>query len=521
MAAQTFAAVSIGSAETEMRIYELSPRKGMRQIDCVNTRLGLGANAYLRGQLDSDLVEELCRVLREYRKIMQGYKVDDFVVCATSAIRELRSSLITCDYIEKQTGLKIQVLSNSEQRFLDYKSIACDNEFFSQMIASGAAIVDIGGNSMQISFFDKDRLITTQNIRMGKISTREVYERAARNRQHFEEIMRELMEHELNGFARLYQKERQIINLVVMDPDLQLLMSRTREMPGRYMDGARVPHIGREDFERMYETLAGMDAETAADRFDLTPDAAMLALQSLLYCRLLMDGTGASMLWLPDVSMCDGLCYDYGVEHKLLTQAHSFEDDIVAASRQIAKRYKSNQPHIKNIEEISLLIFDRMKKISGLEQRDRLLLRIATILHNCGKFISLTNVSECAYNIIMATEIIGLSHSERRIVANVVKFNTAEFEYYREMTAHDGISREEYLRVAKLTAILRLANALDRSHKQKCQDVSCVLRDGKLELSVRSQEDLTLERMTLEQRAPFFEEVFSVQPVLKQKKRIL
>ena len=42
----------------------------------------------------------------------------------------------------------------------------------------------------------------------------------------------------------------------------------------------------------------------------------------------------------------------------------------------------------------------------------------------------MANLGECSYSIIMATEIIGLSYEERQIVANVVKYNHLDFDYY-------------------------------------------------------------------------------------------
>jgi exopolyphosphatase/guanosine-5'-triphosphate,3'-diphosphate pyrophosphatase len=153
-----------------------------------------------------------------------------------------------------------------------------------------------------------------------------------------------------------------------------------------------------------------------------------------------------------------------------------------------------------------------------LGRRERLLLQISAILHNCGKFISLTDVADCAYNIVMATEIIGLSHAERQIVANVVRFNTAPFQYYDSLTMTSSVSREEYLVVAKLTAILRAANALDRSHRQRVREINVSIRDKELVLSTQSDEDLTLEKGTLEEEDSLFEEVFNLKPVLHQKR---
>lgn len=514
MAVKLFSAIVIGSTETEMKVFELSQGRGMREIDCISTRLNLGVDAYSIGKLDVEKVEELCLVLKEFKTTMAGYKVDAYRVCATSALREIRSSLITRDYIEKQTGLNIEILSNSEQRFLDFKSIASESSSFETIIQSGTAVVDIGGNSMQISVFDNDRLITTQNIRMGKVSTREQYLPMARNNAHFEKLVLELMEHELNGFGRLYQKDRQIKNMIVVDRQLQELLKKQQKAPNSLLT------ISKEEFAGYYQQIVCLNPDEITERFEVSADTAPLLVPSVIFCRCLLDKMGADTIWFPEMSLGDGICFEYAVKNKFIRTKHSFEEDIIAASRSIAKRYKSNQAHIKNMEEITLQIFDKMKKIHGLGQRERLLLQISVILHNCGKFISLTNVAECAYNIIMATDIIGLSLAERQIVANVVKFNTMDFSYYDKLALGSSISRKEYLVIAKLTAMVRVANALDRSHKQKFKNASIALRDGELIISVNSQEDLTLEKGTLEEKSEFFEEVFNVHPIIRQKKKM-
>ena len=130
------------------------------------------------------------------------------------------------------------------------------------------------------------------------------------------------------------------------------------------------------------------------------------------------------------------------------------------------------------------------------------------------------NIGESSYQIVMATEMIGLSHQEREIVANVVRFNHSKFIYYSGRNDVCGLDREAYLTVAKLTAILRLANGLDRSHKQKLKGLKASLKESQLILSADTTEDITLEKGFFEERSEFFQEVFSIEPVLKQKKEI-
>ncbi|MFR8336653.1 MAG: hypothetical protein ACLVAW_08210 [Eisenbergiella massiliensis] len=117
----------------------------------------------------------------------------------------------------------------------------------------------------------------------------------------------------------------------------------------------------------------------------------------------------------------------------------------------------------------------------------------------------------------MATEIIGLSHREREIVANVVKYNHQDFDYYEELGTTTTLDTQSYLTIAKLTAILRRQTAwiAATSRSSGFQDDP---EEDQLIITVNTAEDITLERGLFEAKASFFEEVFCLHPVIKQKK---
>lgn len=513
MAVKFFAAVAIGSAVTEMKIYQFNGRGEMKELEWICTRLNLGLDAYQDRRISREHIEELCQVLLDFKRIMQSYGITDYKIRATSAFRESRNMLIMRDYIEKQTGLKIGVLSNSEQRFLDYKSIASVTSEFATIIQNAAAIVDIGGNSMQISLFDKDKLITTQNVRVGSVATRDKLAPLVKNDAHYEKLIIEILNHELAGFGKLYQKDRQIKNLIVVGGELLNVLHQYEK------ENVRITSVTKEQFQGLYDSSIRANTEELAARYGLTTDQSSSMITSAIFCKCLIDNFGAETLWLPDYSLCDGIAYDFGVKNRYIKSYHNFDEDIVAAARSMSKRYKCSQAHVRNLEEIGLQVFDRMKKIHGMGKRERLLLQIAIILHNCGKYISLEDVSDCAFNIIKATEIIGLSQAEREMIAYIVKFNTSEFVFYDQLAVFTDLSAEEYMVVAKLTAILRIVNALDRTHQQKCKDVTVTLKEHELRITVASQADLSLEKGTFNDKVEFFEEVFNVHPVFKQKKQ--
>ena len=172
MAYTMFGAIDVGSYEVNLKIYELSARKGIRVVNHVRHRMELGKDTYATGSISIELVDELCEVLLDFKRSMREFGVDEYRACATSAVRETRNSLLLVDRIYLRTGIRLEILSNSEQRFIGYKSIASNEEKFQSIIEKGTAIVDVGGGSIQISLFDKDNLVTTQNIRLGTLRLR-------------------------------------------------------------------------------------------------------------------------------------------------------------------------------------------------------------------------------------------------------------------------------------------------------------------------------------------------------------
>ena len=106
------------------------------------------------------------------------------------------------------------------------------------------------------------------------------------------------------------------------------------------------------------------------------------------------DTGGEKHLGAGCASLCDGMAYEYAERNNLLPVSHDFEEDIIACAKSISKRYQGSKKRSETLEQIALRIFDSMKKVHGLSKRDRLLLQIATILHDCGKYISMVELGE-------------------------------------------------------------------------------------------------------------------------------
>ena len=208
--------------------------------------------------------------------------------------------------------------------------------------------------------------------------------------------------------------------------------------------------ITREEFMKRYEDTVGKSVDLLAQEMEIDPEYASLVVPTMVVCRNFIDIFNAESLWAPGVSLLDGIAYDFAEKKKFLKSVHNFENDILVTSKNIAKRYSSSKSHIQGTMNLCLNIFDSMKKVHGMGARERLLLQIAALLHDCGKYISMEKVSECSYQIIMSTDIIGLSFLERQMIACAVRFNNSAFVYYDELYSMGiAIDRESYIKVAK------------------------------------------------------------------------
>lgn len=521
MAIKLFAAIDVGSFELELGIYEISGKFGIREIDHLRHGLALGKDTYNDGKLSYGLVDEMCNVLKQFTEVMKSYRVEEYRAYASSALREARNNQIVLDQIQVRTGLRVRTINNSELRFMSYKAVAARDTEFQKTVQTGTAIIDVGFGSSQISLFDKDVLVSTQNMLLGVLRISEMASHWQISYREIPSVMEELVENELHTFKKMYLKDREVKNLIATGESIIYIAKRGLKDQG-------TDRFTAEQFRNFCQRLSMMSVNEIEDYYEIDHEYASVLIPSAILYRKVLEMTGAESVWIPGVRLCDGIAAEYAQDHHLVKLHHDFNGDILSSARNIAKRYKCHMPHTQEVERASAAIFNAMKKYHGLDNRACLLLQIAAILHPCGKFVSITRSTNSSYQIIMATEIIGLSHLEREIVANVVLYNIQEYAYNAvtlesDLSQYQGenMSRRDItILIAKLTAILRLANSMDRSHKQKLADFKAAVKNGQLVVTTGSQENIILEQASFENKADFFEEIFGIRPILKQRRGI-
>ena len=289
MAVTTFAAIDIGSYEISMKIFEFSKKIGFRELNDVRYRLEIGKGAYSRGRLEPEMVDDICVILKDFSNMMQEFGVSEYRACATSAFREIVNPVIVQEQIYQRTGIRIEILSNAEQHFLGYKSIAAIESGFKKAIQKGTAILDIGGGNLQISLFDKDALVLTQSIRMGSLRIRERLKELEKTTPHYDRLIEEFIRNDLISFQRLYLKDKEISNLILMGDFLTDTIFQDRS-------GENI--ITKEEFLKKYETIVNMSDHDLAESMELEPEYASLIVPNMVIIRNFIEIFQAEALWI-------------------------------------------------------------------------------------------------------------------------------------------------------------------------------------------------------------------------------
>lgn len=228
MAGKTFAAIDVGSNEISMKIYEITPKKGANAVDYVNCIIELGSDTYKDGKIGEESIYKVCEILNKFKKKMKEYRVEDYRAYASSAVREAENSVMVLERIKMSTDIDVTVLSNSEQRFMNYKAYAAsgiDEEMGSN---KNTALLDIGAGSLQISIFDKTNLIQTQNLPIGAVRIRDYLKKFGSDTVELENIMEEYVSNFIIEFRNLFINDKDIKSIIAIGDGITNLKKADR-----------------------------------------------------------------------------------------------------------------------------------------------------------------------------------------------------------------------------------------------------------------------------------------------------
>src|SRR5262245_55557714 len=269
----------------------------------------------------------------------------------------------------------------------------------------------------------------------------------------------------------------------------------------------------RDAFLALCDEIERYDEETLVQRFRLAPVDAESLVPALLVYRHLLLATAADAVTVPDVSLRAGLLVELAESGGERIGA-DFIVQVLASAATLGAKYRYDEPHARNVMHLATRLFDQLAHEHGLSEHDRLLLQVAALLHDIGMYVSLRGHHKHSLYLLQASEIFGLSRDDMQVVGNIARYHRRGLPQ-KAHPAYSSLSRDERVRVNKLAAFVRLANALDAEHLQKVHEVRIRDEDGGWILEVAGTGDMTMERLAATARSDMLSDVFGKRVIIR------
>lgn len=191
-------------------------------------------------------------------------------------------------------------------------------------------------------------------------------------------------------------------------------------------------------------------------------------------------------------------------------------EETYAACIALGRRCSFEEDHSRQDARLAVRLFDLTSELHQLDEEQRDLLYCAGLLHDIGYVEGYWGHHKTAYRLIMKARLPGLTESEKRIVANVARYHRGA----RPKRSHKGFTAlepDEREIVTILSAILRLADGLDRSHMDAVRELDAWLEGDRLVILVDCPLGCSSEIWAGEKKGRFFGEVFGVQVDVRQR----
>lgn len=494
MKTRAVAVIDVGSNTIRSLVVGVDRDGNRRVLDDEKevVRLASGLNA--RGRLSGRAMRRALVTLGRLAAIARERGARRFAVVGTSAIRVAANRHAFVDRVRAETGLQLRVVSESEEARLAFESAAHSFDLGDQP----CVVVDIGGGSTEIVRALGNHIQQDHSLRLGAVSLSEEVEFSDPvRRREYRRLRRTIRRRLKASRLRADPPPRVMIASGGTATSLAQIAMARRGLQGRPAHGFEMTQA------ELLHLLNALMRRTLAERRQmpgLSPDRADIII------------AGAAILYevMARLKVNNLRVNGRGIRHALLERMLSRRAGRAAAATPARRRFAAaedfgrslryEEGHGRHVRRLSERIFDQLAGPVDLDPGSRDLLSAAALLHDVGYVVSYRGHHKHTYRLLSHAQLEGFTPREREIIALAARFHRRGGPRAKHR-AWASLPRDDRRLVTRLAAIIRLADALDRRHSRRVQDVRCHLTPARLVVTLVADGDLAVERHAVEEKS--------------------
>lgn len=486
------AAIDVGANAVRLEIARGFPDGSIESVHQERDPVRPGEGLFQTGTIPDHVVDRVIGVLRRYAIICKRHRARVRAV-GTSALREAKNRDEIIRRAKREAGLVLEAISGKEEARL-----MCLGVLSGRPSKSRSLCIDIGGGSTEVAGAIGDRPVKLWSVAIGSVRLTEIFKSHAEVspkqlrllREFAREAVQDSLPSGIRGFPRMALGSSGSIRAIIASAAAE-----------------GTAHATAEQISKTVEKLAHMDSGERRRRFDDRRAEVIVAGAVILEAL-------AHHLSLRAVTAVDrGL--RHGVLVDLVRRRFRGEDDasLLDAARALGRRLFFDEAHGIAVARLAGALFDQLASLHRLPMAVRSYLEVAAVLHDIGHSVSYAKHHRHSEYLIRNGDIPGLSDHERDLVARIARYHRRSHPDLGH-PGMEGLALGEARVVRKLATLLRVADALDRSHAQPISGLRARPHGSSVALHLATTGPADLELWDVASEAQLFRRVFGAKLVV-------
>jgi exopolyphosphatase / guanosine-5'-triphosphate,3'-diphosphate pyrophosphatase len=164
-----YAAIDIGSNAMRLLITNIVEQEGketqFNKSALIRVPIRLGQDAFTVGEITEENIDRMVDAMKAFKLLMKVYKVERYMACATSAMREAYNGKEIAEIIKKKADIKIEIIDGKKEATI----IASSDLHQFIKTEETYLYVDVGGGSTEFSLFDNGKMVASKSFKNGTV----------------------------------------------------------------------------------------------------------------------------------------------------------------------------------------------------------------------------------------------------------------------------------------------------------------------------------------------------------------
>ena len=425
------------------------------------TEHGLSAEAFERG----------FSTMRLFKNFCDSTKVAKIIAVATSAVREAANGPLFVQQVREKIGLELQVLTGEQEAY--YDTLGALNEVSIQK----GVILDIGGGSIQLSEVRKRRYQQGVSLTLGALALTERFvSHDPLTKDEYAAIQAEI-ERQLDTVKWLKKQDGEpLIGLGGTIRNLAQIQAENDNYPLYTLHGFVLKRQSVEESVRLFRKLPIDERRNIPG---LTPDRADIILPGAMTLLEVMKRMDVEEIAISQNGIREGVFLEYFWEHldpPILPDVRRF------SVLNLARFYNYEKEHSNHVRFLAERIFWQLTSLHEYGSKVFDLLDAAALMHDVGRIIDYRGHHKHSQTLVENNGLPGYSPRELALIGLLTRYHrkgNPSIDGYEMLLDEDDLKL-----LTRLSAILRMAETLERGRDANVNDVIVTWDDDELRLTL-------------------------------------